>query len=315
MSNLRPSPDQRDADSPGDPSGSLPCPLCGGGGRFLYHAYDQLHGLPGEFSVRLCRACGVLYLTPALTPAALAEYYPREYITHQAPLEIRSRLGRRIEQWLQPLPTPAPPGPAARALDIGCGAGGYLTRLARAGWDTYGVESDPQAVAVARAAGHALYEGLFEEVDLPSDHFDLVALEHVLEHLPDPAAALRKVVRLLRPGGMALIRTPVHDALTARLFRADWFPLEAPRHRVIFSSVALRRACTAAGLQVISAHREQDPRYLLSSVRRSWLSAVGGRRPRQVECAATRHILLGLPAARLLQWLGQGDQITLTCRK
>jgi len=174
---------------------------------------------------------------------------------------------------------------------------------------------DARASEVARAAGHRVYEGRFEEAALPPAYFDLVVMAHVLEHLPRPRLALEKLARLLKPGGVALIRTPAHDSLAARLFGPDWFPLEAPRHLTIFSARALRRECERAGLCVTRITRRQDPRYLLSSVKRAWLSLLGPRRPRRVECAATRHILLGLPPARVIQWLGLGDEITVTCRR
>ncbi len=314
MSNAGAGPDGtlRPAPGPADRA----CPLCGAHpGRRLYTAYDQLHGLPGEFQVNLCPACRVLYLTPRLTPQQLSAYYPAEYVTHRAEGEMRSRLGRKIERWLQPLPTPAPPAPHAKCLEIGCGAGGYLNRLRAHGWETYGVEMDPQAATWARKGGHVVYEERFEEVDLPGEHYDLIVMAHVLEHLPRPREALEKAARLLKPGGSALIRTPAHDSLAARLFRDDWYHLDAPRHQVLFSARALREACAAAGLRVLRTRRTQDPRSLLSSGARAWQSLVRGRRPRQVQRTGTRDILLGLPPARLVQWLGLGDEITIECRR
>lgn len=292
------------------------CPVCNhAGGRFLYRAYDQTHGLPGEFKVYLCRACGVLYLAPPLTPEQLSAYYPEQYLTHKPEGMVRSRLGRKIERWLQPLPTPAPPAPHAKCLEIGCGAGGYLNRLRVQGWETFGVEMDPQAAAWAREGGHTIYEERFEEVCLPDEHYDLIVMAHVLEHLPQAQQALEKVARLLKTGGRALIRTPAHDSLAARLFGSDWFPLETPRHVAIFRARSLRTLCEEVGLCVLRLSRRQDPRYLLSSLERRWLSLIQGRKPRQVECSGTRDILLGLPLARCVQWLGLGDEITVECTR
>ncbi len=292
------------------------CPVCNhAGGRFLYHACDQTYGLPGESPVHRCAQCRVLYLWPQPSPEQLAGYYPSDYYSYTPEVEDPSWIGRTIRRMLRPLETPAPPFSGARVLDVGCGAGNYLTALRRLGWETWGVEPAPAAVAVARQSGHHVLAADLERIDLPERHFQLVTMSHVIEHLRDPCAALTQVARTTAPGGHVLIRTPAADSPLARLLGPDWLPLDAPRHLVIFTARALRSACEQAGLRLVRISRRQDPRYLISSLLRKWLSLRQGLQPRQALLTRPRHIVLGFPLAWLMQALRLGDEITVKCRR
>src|SRR5262249_55008638 len=93
-------------------------------------------------------------------------------------------------------------------LDVGCGNGEMLARMARAGRTVDGGEPDPVAAQVARDAGIPVTVAPLEEADLAPNHFDAVTMSHVLEHLHDPAAALANCRRALAPGGHLWIATP-----------------------------------------------------------------------------------------------------------
>lgn len=59
-------------------------------------------------------------------------------------------------------------------------------------------------------AGRASVQADITALPFPDEHFDLVICSHVLEHVPDDRAAIREMQRVLRPGGVALIQTPVN---------------------------------------------------------------------------------------------------------
>jgi 2-polyprenyl-6-hydroxyphenyl methylase/3-demethylubiquinone-9 3-methyltransferase len=115
-----------------------------------------------------------------------------------------------------------------RALDVGCGTGFLLERLAERGFAGIGVDLSPESVAIAqrRLAEIGVADRLRAEVgsayEPPDGPFDLVTLTDVLEHLEDPRACLRAVRERMTPGGLLVISTPNRRSLPgARRFLAE----------------------------------------------------------------------------------------------
>jgi 2-polyprenyl-3-methyl-5-hydroxy-6-metoxy-1,4-benzoquinol methylase len=108
-----------------------------------------------------------------------------------------------------------------RLLDVGCGNGSYLSLMRTLGWDVAGVDVDPQAVAVCRARGLSVFPGTLEEASFPDGSFDVITMNHVIEHVSDPLALLRECYRILSPGGYVGIVTPNVKSLAHRLFREN----------------------------------------------------------------------------------------------
>lgn len=154
------------------------------------------------------------------------------------------------------LPARDPPG---RALDVGCGGGEMLAALSEAGWRAEGVEWNPHVAARARArSGCPVHEGGLLEVPLGEETYDLVVMRHVLEHLPDPPASLRRVRRLLTPSGRAVLVLPSPESLGARLFGVHWLEWDPPRHLCLPSRRALGLLAEAAALSVVRTGSRSD---------------------------------------------------------
>lgn len=139
----------------------------------------------------------------------------------------------------------------ARLLDVGCGHGEYLDNMRSAGWEVTGVEPDEESVRAGRSRhGLEIHHGVLEDVGLPDNTFDVITMQHVIEHLPNPGRTLRCVHRLLRPGGRLVIATPNVHSLARRLFSSHWVSWDPPRHLFVFSRQALRHVVTDAGFCV-----------------------------------------------------------------
>jgi len=135
----------------------------------------------------------------------------------------------------------------ATLLDAGCGNGEFLLRMARGGWRVKGLEPDPVAADVARSAGLSVLEHPLEGAELGTDQFDAITMNHVIEHLHDPVAALTNIRRALAPDGLLWIATPNLQSRGHRRFASSWVHLDPPRHLILFDGDALGRLLARCG--------------------------------------------------------------------
>ena len=136
-------------------------------------------------------------------------------------------------------------------LDIGCGGGDFLWAMKRLGWNVLGVESDPQASALAQRRGLRVLSGPFEEVEIPGESVDHITMNHIIEHVYNPIAVMDKCYHLLKPGGTVVVCTPNAGSLGHRRFRTHWRPLEPPRHLYCHSPATMRTLLQRCGFTCI----------------------------------------------------------------
>jgi 2-polyprenyl-3-methyl-5-hydroxy-6-metoxy-1,4-benzoquinol methylase len=131
----------------------------------------------------------------------------------------------------------------ASVLDVGCGTGFVVERLARR-FDACGLEPDAgvRARATPDIASRILPGSTDDLSALGGRQFDAVTLLDVIEHVDDDAGALHAVVAALRPGGIVLVTAPAcpwlwsaHDVMN--------------EHRRRYTRASLRDALARAGLQ------------------------------------------------------------------
>lgn len=129
-----------------------------------------------------------------------------------------------------------------RILDLGCGNGGLLAKLKAAGAATVvGVEPSPGGRKEAEAKGVTAYDGTAEDLphNIERNSFDLVIMQHVLEHCKDLHRTLANVKSLLKPGGAYLCDVPCNSALSLQYAGPTWYWLDAPRHINFFTKQSL----------------------------------------------------------------------------
>lgn len=130
-------------------------------------------------------------------------------------------------------------------LDVGCGDGLFFDWLAHFG-EVWGVESDEALVPASSRHRGRIHVGPFDSTFEPGRRFGLVLMLDVLEHLPDPVAALRKAGALLQPGGRVLVTVPAFQLL--------WTSHDdLNRHFVRYRRSRLAAVAAQAGLGVVGS--------------------------------------------------------------
>jgi SAM-dependent methyltransferase len=191
--------------------------------------------LPGR---TVCAACGVATTDPWPSEAELDAAYSGWYRPSEGRFagagdavlrRSRGALARRLA-------AVAPPGPI---LDVGAGEGALLDALRAHGREGLGLER--------RASRPDIVDTQLRDVD---GAFAAVVFWHSLEHLREPADALRDAVRLLVPGGLLVIAAPNAASLQARTFGDRWLALDLPRHLTHLTAQALVSRLREEGLRV-----------------------------------------------------------------
>ncbi|QIN77695.1 methyltransferase domain-containing protein [Rubrobacter marinus] len=262
------------------------CPVCGTKKRNVSYEglSDRVFGAPGEWSLKRCQDCGLLFSDPRPTEEDIGKIYAtyythsvkappsspsrllREYVRRgylafrfgyaQAKVKPLQRLLSRLaylhpeeRQMIESSVMYLPGRDRGRVLDVGSGAGETMKELRRLGWEVEGVDFDADAVEVARRSyGLDVRLGTLESQNYPSNRFDAVVMSHVIEHVHHPVEFLSECRRVLKPGGRLIVITPNTASLGHRLFGVAWLPLDPPRHLVLFSRKTLALAAQAAGL-------------------------------------------------------------------
>jgi 2-polyprenyl-6-hydroxyphenyl methylase/3-demethylubiquinone-9 3-methyltransferase len=104
-----------------------------------------------------------------------------------------------------------PSAEGVRLLDVGCGGGLAAEALSRHGFDVLGIDAAADVIEAARAhagdSGPAYRVAPAEDLLAEGRRFQVITALEVIEHVPDPAAFVRVLVRLLEPGGMLFLST------------------------------------------------------------------------------------------------------------
>lgn len=215
----------------------------------LFSTFDYISG--ETFQVVRCRHCAQVVTTPV--PAHIGRYYPAGYYGDEEGRRFPALvewLQQKLYAWRAQFVLRQMKGHPRRVLDIGCGRGLLLRAFQQKGWDVAGTEFSDNACRYAREVlGIPVQVGLLEQLRFPDNHYDVVVMWHVLEHISDPRPTLVEIARILRPGGVFLVSVPNFGSPEAQLTKADWFHLDTPRHLSHHTPESLKAALASAGLK------------------------------------------------------------------
>lgn len=205
-----------------------------------------------------------------------------------------------------------------KILDVGCGGGSYLHRLQQWGWHVWGLEPSEAGARQAQSLGLDVKRALLEDARFEDEFFDVIRLDNVLEHLPNPKTTLREIHRILKPDGLVYLTVPNTRSLVFWLFRENWYALDAPRHVISYSPPTLKILAEFSGFEIVDTNFAAGPFNFVRSMR-YLADARGERWPdwlRNVRWERSKLIRRLLkPLFFLIDSLGYGDFLHATLRK
>lgn len=179
--------------------------------RFIFSRLSS-HPSPGQLKdltdfahnpaspLRICENCGLLvrdeaeadYQEEAYDRGAIERVYPR----YVAAFRIKEGQYRHL----------LPPG--AEVLEVGSHFGAFLQVAREWGWNATGVDIGRDTTEFATSLGHRVLKCTLAECGFPEQAFDGVCVWNCFEQIPDEAALLGEIRRILKNGGLLVLRTP-----------------------------------------------------------------------------------------------------------
>ena len=172
-----------------------------------------------------CNGCGLVFRNPVekrqeLREAYTAETPPRETLMalHDAQRDAYRAQARRLQRSLRR---------RGRGLEVGSYVGAFLAAARNARWQFEGLDVNAGVNCFTRSLGFTVHDGDLERFK-SERRYDAVTIWNTFDQLPDPRAAVRAAIRLLRPGGVLALRVPngaAYASWSARLKRGRMRPL------------------------------------------------------------------------------------------
>ncbi len=190
-----------------------------------------------------CKSCGLVFVNPRLSDhldiqtrtgtGSMGE----DRLTSAQVRRLRREL-TRLEQFRY----------LNRILEVGSGRGWFLTEASKAGWETWAVEINSDALQSLRSKGIGnIITQPAEDLQVPDNSVDVIRMWDVIEHLRSPRKAVKAIYNALRPGGLFTLSTTNFASLSRRVNGPEWVYLNGADHIFLFEPATIKRLLTETG--------------------------------------------------------------------
>lgn len=224
------------------------CPYCASPAALWTVSPDRNRHVTDEsFRYYRCAGCGLVFIDPI--PVNLERYYQGGYQPIPESLAELRKLAALERDRLKPLA-----GMSGDLLEIGPWIGIFSVNAKDAGFNVDVIEMSTEAsVFLREKVGVSVTntDNPLAALQARTKQYDVIAMWHSLEHLPQPWAVLEAASKRLKPGGTLLIGIPNIGGWQAQALRSKWWHLDAPRHLYFWPPQDLARLMNRFGLQTV----------------------------------------------------------------
>lgn len=255
---------------------NYPCPICRSKDNQLIvdNGVDYEYGIKGDFKYYQCQKCQLIFLFPRPTISKIISYYPSWYHSYQRPassvfkLLSNININKRKRRYKHLI------GKSGKILDVGCGDGEIMEALEKgSNYDCFGIEFKKKIVQQVKNKGLKITYGTLESTKaFKNSTFDLLIMNHLIEHLQKPELTLKKAYQLLKPDGWISGETPNSRSVERILLKTKWAGYHIPRHLQIFSSDNIVKFLKNIGFSKIVIKKSCTPGQWALSLQNMYLS-------------------------------------------
>lgn len=198
---------------PQSESCSIPCNLSEGTDVETVGSIDR-SGAP--LRTVICRSCGLVWTDPRPSHEETRRFYADEYrLAYKAAYTPKPkhayRETLRALARVKGIQSILKPGDSV--LDVGCGGGFFVYALTQHGMKARGIEPNKGFAEYAANELKMNVQNMFlQDADFPAATFDVVTLNHVLEHVEDPRETLARLSQWIKPNGYLVVEVPNVEA-------------------------------------------------------------------------------------------------------
>jgi 2-polyprenyl-3-methyl-5-hydroxy-6-metoxy-1,4-benzoquinol methylase len=231
------------------------CPVCENT-RITPYMSSRDHFLSGEaFHIVRCSACTFLFTNPRPPEDSMPGYYhSEEYISHSNTNKgLINQVYKLVRNYSLDKKVALIKRHQGRGsvLDIGCGTGHFLHRLAKHGYQVRGVEPEPSARSFAMEQFNLEVVPDLEVLSNDPGEFSTITLWHVLEHVYHLDAYMHTINKLLHPDGTLIIALPNPESEDAKSYQEFWAAFDLPRHLYHFTQKSMTALSQKYGYDLV----------------------------------------------------------------
>jgi predicted SAM-dependent methyltransferase len=235
------------------------CRICKSPFEDSFVAREMMFGFRDEFNYQQCTSCGCVQI--AELPENIDKYYPPYYYSFTADtaklkrqpffkrlfgaarLKKLFRRDRPVLRYLKPIQVKL----SDHILEIGCGKGQQICNLFNIGFEN--IEGVDKFIPAEIDHGYGVKIMKKDLHELKNNNYDLIIMNHFLEHMDQQQDVLKSCHQLLKDKGCLMIAIPlIAEAFT--LYKENWVQLDAPRHFFLHTVKSMQILAKQTGFEI-----------------------------------------------------------------